>query len=351
MGREFSAVVRRRSGALRLALAFVAMSAPALAEEPRRATLQYAVAPGIDGCFETVELEDAVAARLGYVPFVEQAPLAIRANVKRAAAGLSAELEVNDDGAKTARKLGSATRDCGELSRALALAISVAIDPLSLTRAPAPPLPTPEPEPAKPEPLPAEPAPLAAAPAPAAPPPAAAQPDRDEVAPRAELDSLWHVRGLVTGHAAFLTVPGATGGASIGVGLRRRAFWADAEFRYDFPGSATADGGGKVKASLMGGTLALCHGNLKLGLCALGLAARVAAAGSDVATPKEASSFLLGAGLRASLELPLFGPIFARLHADGLYVVTPYQLELRQRTVWESKPVSVLVGLGVGGSL
>ena len=335
------------------ALALLISGRAAQADEPRRATLTYGVAPGIDGCFEASELKDAVAARLGYVPFADQATLAIRAQVRRAGSGLSAELKVNDGSGESTRQLGSATRDCGELSRALALAISVAIDPMSLMRAPSPP--PAEPEPAAPPPPPAaassppEPAPASATQAtPAAPPPTPpSQPVRG-----AELDSRVRLRVLVTGHAALLTLPGVSGGASLGLGVRRRALWLDGEFRYDFPGSAEPESGpGQVKARLFGGTLGVCHGNLKLGLCALGLLARVNAEGSEVAEPKQASSLLLGVGARASLELPLSEALFFRAHFDALYCATPWRLELRGQSVWESSPVALAPGLGLGGQL
>lgn len=287
-----------------------------------------------------------MAARLGYVPFADQATLAIRAHVRRAGSGLSAELKVNDGGSESTRQLGSATRDCGELSRALALAISVAIDPMSLTRAPSPP--PAEPEPAAPPPTAAS-TPSAPPPAtPAAPPPAPpSKPVRG-----AELDSKLRLRVFATGHAALFTLPGVSGGASLGLGVRRRALWLDGEFRYDFPGSAQPESGtGRVKAGLLGGTLAACHGNLKLGLCALGLAARVSAEGSEVAEPKQASSLLLGVGARASFEQRLIGAWFFRAHIDALYLVTPWRLELRGQSVWDSSPVALSPGLGFGGQL
>lgn len=330
------------------------LSVPSLAEE-RRAALTYTVEAGIEGCFEPAELENAVAARLGYLPFASDAPLVMTAQVRRHGSGLDATLTVNEGGNTKKRQLGSATRDCGELSRALALAISVAIDPMSLTRSPASPpepvapAPTPAPAPAPPAAEPPQPAPPSPVPGPRSPSPvrsaAPAKPtDADE-------ESRVRVRLLTGGHVSFLALPSTTGGFEAGVGLRYRSLWADTELRQEFAASAAAEGGGSGRASLLGGTLAACHGGRWFGVCLMGALARVAAQGRDVPVARSASALWAAVGPRATLELPLFGPVFARAHLDALYRLTPLRLELRQSSLWEAEPVSLTAGLGVGGRL
>ncbi|HEX2872874.1 MAG TPA: hypothetical protein VHP33_16540 [Polyangiaceae bacterium] len=324
----------------------------ARAEEARKARLEYVVDAGVQDCFDAAELEDAVAARLGYVPFSDEAPLSLKARVRRNANGLAAELKVKDESGERNRSLGSATRDCQELSRSLALAISVAIDPLSLMRAPAPPpseMPPAQPEPAPPSPV----APPANQPPPPPPPatPPAPRARSQEPAPSTVDDSRWRLRWLATGHAALFTLPSSSGGASVGLGLRRRALWADLELRYDLPASKAADAGGSVQASLLAGALAACHGSRSFGICALGLVGRLAGEGQDVDVPKRASSVLAGGGLRATLELPLSTAISLRAHVDGLYVATSTRLELRGHSVWETGPVALAPGIGLAGEL
>jgi hypothetical protein len=326
----------------------------ARAEEARKARLEYVVEAGVLDCFDAAELKDAVAARLGYVPFSDDAPLSLKARVRRTANGLAAELKVEDESGARNRSLGSATRDCQELSRSLALAISVAIDPMSLMRAPAPPGDAPSPP--APATEPSVSAPLAtppSQPSPSPPPaPPAAQPAPPTRAPTtAADDSRLRLRWLASGHAALFTLPSPTGGASLGLGLRRRALWADFELRYDLPGSKSAPAGGSVHASLLAGALAACHGNRRFGICALGLVGRLAGEGQGVDVPKRASSVLAGGGLRATLELPLTAAISLRAHLDGLYVATSTNLELRGRSVWETGPLSLAPGLGLVGEL
>lgn len=326
-------------------------AAQARAEEARKARLEYVVEAGVPDCFDDAELKDAVAARLGYVPFSDDAPLSLKARVRRNANGLAAELKVKDESGERNRSLASATRDCQELSRSLALAISVAIDPMSLMRAPAPPpseTPPAQPEPAPPSPVTPQPS---LPPPPAAPTGPAAPPVRSHEPAASDDESRWRLRWLATVHAALFTLPSSSGGANVGLGLRRRALWVDLELRYDLPASKAADAGGSVKASLLAGALAACHGNRRFGICALGLVGRLAGEGQDVDVPRRASSLLAGGGLRATLELPLSSAISLRAHVDGLYVATSTRLELRGRSVWETGPVALAPGIGVLGEL
>lgn len=359
-----------------MALATLCFCRTGRAEEPRHATLHYEVASGITGCFELSELQDAVAARLGYVPFSEQAPLAIDARVNRAGSRLTAKLVVTDAQGAQTRELGSATRDCGELSRSLALAISVAIDPMSLVR-PAAPGPKPEPAPST---APAPPAaskpsesstgsatpasatsgtapPLAAAPAAPEPSPsptkAAAAPSPEPPSnPRRskELDSQLHVRGLLTGHAALFSLPGPAPGFSAGMGLRYRAVWLDAAFRYDLPGKKSG-GGGEVKARFTGAELSVCHGNLRFGFCPTAVIGSLAGTGAGVTTARRDSSLMAALGLRLLAEVALSKGFFLHFHVDGLYRLTPTELQLNGSTVWKAGPFQLTPAAGVGGVL
>lgn len=319
------------------------------ADETRRARLDYLVEAGVQDCLDADELKDAVAARLGYVPFSDEASLSLRVRVRANASGLAAELRVKDASGERSRSLGSATRDCPELSRSLALAISVAIDPMSLTRAPDPPL-----SDAPPEAL------GASNSATSAPVVSQGPPRLVESAPPAELDRLrppahaalpWRLRWLATGHAAFLTVPGPTGGMSIGLGVRRGRLWSDVELRYDLPRSRSADAGGSVRAALLAGVFTGCYGGFSVGVCALGLVGRLAGEGREVDVPKKAASLLAGLGLRASLELPVSRALSLRAHVDGLYVATSTRLQLRGSSVWETSPLALVPGVGFMGEL
>ena len=159
------------------------------------------------------------------------------------------------------------------------------------------------------------------------------------------------MRFLATGHAVFLALPGVTGGGSFGLGVRRRALWADAELRYDLPSSTEAPSGVRVRANMLGGTLSACHGKRRFGGCGLGMLARLAAEGEGVPVTRQASALWAGVGARLSAELALSSAFFVRLHVDGLYRLTPVRLELRQKGVWDASPFSIVPGAGLGAQL
>jgi len=103
-----------------------------------RLTVTYA--PGTELiCPDAETIENAVAMRLGYVPFDDAAPRHLQASVSQKDGALKGEVRLTDDAGTLLgeRTLEGAGKDCMELSRALELAISIAIDPRAVLR-PAP---------------------------------------------------------------------------------------------------------------------------------------------------------------------------------------------------------------------
>lgn len=123
----------------------------ALAASPS-ADLVFVRAPGAEAC-ERVALENAVATRLGYSPFVAVAPLKLRLEVAGHGT-LTARLTVLREGAAPATRTLTGPADCQQLIEALGLALAVVIDPLLLTR---PPPPAAKPAAEQPTPAPTEP--------------------------------------------------------------------------------------------------------------------------------------------------------------------------------------------------
>ncbi|HSO34353.1 MAG TPA: hypothetical protein VLT33_17575, partial [Labilithrix sp.] len=129
--------------------------------------MRYQREAGAEACLSEAELRAAVAARLGYDPFVTKEGLDLLVvRVRRNGARIEGTVERTDRLRHQRGKpttIGSGQTDCSELGASLAVAISIAVDPLSLGRE------APPPEPAL-APLPPPPAaPPAEAPAPAPP--------------------------------------------------------------------------------------------------------------------------------------------------------------------------------------
>ncbi|MEZ4394671.1 MAG: hypothetical protein R3A48_26660 [Polyangiales bacterium] len=151
----------------------VLLVAPAAASQPRgpTAVLRYERGAGASTCPDAQAIRDAVAARLGYDPFRDAAPMTVRATIARHRRRLRGRVEVTHaaGAALGTREIESSHRDCAEIASALTLAVSIVIDPLSLTRpAPPPPAPPVVTPPAPPPPAP----PVVTPPAPPPPPPA-----------------------------------------------------------------------------------------------------------------------------------------------------------------------------------
>src|SRR5262249_55413914 len=134
----------------------------------------YALGRGIEGCPDERALRNAVAARLGYDPFRDDAPRVVTATIALDGRTLRGRVRIDDGGAaRGSREMTARPGECADLASALPLAVSIAIDPLSLSRG-APPAPaaagrTDTAPPRAPEPAPPrtpEPVPTCLAPAP-----------------------------------------------------------------------------------------------------------------------------------------------------------------------------------------
>jgi hypothetical protein len=224
----------------------VLMSEPTRAQDVPHARLRYD--RGSDSCPDEAALRDAVSARLGYVPFADDAALVIEATIRRTGRGFRGELRVlaADGTLRGERSVASADGDCDELGRALALAISVAIDPLSLTRGAATSVPEPVVEPAPSQET--ECAPCAEVPV--CPPPVEAETNVSSVAPPQARREIVVSLGVGV-HAAIEAAPAQTIGATLDVAVRIGEHVSiGLEARADLPQSRVAPTGrGSVSAS------------------------------------------------------------------------------------------------------
>lgn len=339
----------RRCAFIAVAGAVATSAFDVAAEDPPTppARLSYERGPGAEQCPGEDELANAVAARLGYVPFRAGAARAVHVRIESVAKALRATLEVRaaDGSLEKTRSLSSSTGDCDELGRAVALALSVAIDPMSLTRPPAPsPAPAPTTAPSEP---PAQASPVEP-PRPAKPPPEppqSAKPVEDGAAGRV------HLRVGVSAFVAIGAAPSAGPGGLAFVGARYGRFSLSVEGRYDGGAKADASAGGDVKAAFRGGSLVLCGHPSVLLLCPLVTLGVLDAQGEGVRDPRDASVLFGSVGARGGVELPLWGPLRLRAHADADVALARKSLDLRGATVWETPPVAALFASGLAAEL
>ena len=354
----------RHSWVLTLGLlgAFASHSPSVSAQQPSPAPVQVrfeltrdeaaSVCPGSE------QLQSAVAARLGYVPFANDAPRTVTVQISRSARGLSASLQVRgaDPTQNRERTLASKRRGCGDLAEALVLAISLAIDPLALSRPastePAPtPLPEPVPEPAPPLPV----VVIEAPPAPTPPPPAAVPaptplPPPAPTAPPTLDPTLWPTVSLGV-HAVVGAEPGGSLGANLAIGIRSRALAVAIEARIDAARSLDVAPVGQVQVAMRGvgvSGCALVHG---LAMCGLGQLLIVAAEGRGAPQARSALGVLATIGARVGYRWALSRQLWLQPGVELHVALDRIDLVWLDAVVWSSSRVQALAVAAIGADL
>lgn len=323
----------RRGRSVRLGRAmtpFVFIAVSLLANAPPHAKLSYRPGPGAIAC-QQQQLEDAVATRLGYNPFIPDAPLQVVVEIS-GQTKLQARVRISQPNRKPTETALNGPSDCLALTDALALALAVAIDPLMLTR----PAPTKVAEVAEPSPEPVV-------------------PERkvvEHVAPPApEIErgptvrfSLHGMGGLEVG-----TIPNGWASASIGSRLTRGALGLEVDALVVIPGTTTFQPMGQATSWAIGGTAAGCwlwHG---LGVCGALRGSGLRFQALDLPEQKAGWVGFVAAGPRVSVLLPWVPKTFAlRLQGELLVPFVRAAMQISQDTVWRQ---SVIGLLQLGGEL
>lgn len=318
-----------------LALSLVVPLAAAAEDKPRY-RLAFTRDTAAASCPDANGLRAAVAAKLGYDPFSDDATRTLAVSFGKSGPELRAQIELRDEaGAVTgARKLKSTATTCGPLAEDVAQAIAIVVDPLYLNPPPppsasasasasitaAPPATVDVPEP--PEPVPPTPAP----------------PTRVFV----------HGGSFV---AAGTSPAGLGVGFLLGLGVRPSSRWSVAiEGRYDLEGALGSRFGGEVRGRLLVGDLVPCLHEGPFLACAVGQLGAFLGASAGIDDPQRMSTLYLAAGVRLGVEVPLFGSALAlRLGIDVLGSLTHTRLVLHGEEVWVSSPVTGTLGGGLVG--
>jgi hypothetical protein len=316
--------VRGRGRAILRALAVLAVPAIGLTTRSASAShpevvLRYERGEGAEQCPGADDLRAAVAARLGYDPFVEAGAFdALIVRIRRVGSGLEGTLERRDSLKRprgTPTTITSKSSDCAELASSLAVGIAIAVDPLSMTRAAPPP-------PAAAGSLP-PPAPAAAAPPPAVVAPEAPAPHGPPV--------LLHVGAGPS--VAVEALPKPSFGARAFFGVSRGMFELDLEGQYYAPSSLQGDGG-SIQASLLVGTLAPCVRYWLAVACVDLSLGQLQGSGTGFGKPHDGNTFYAAAGVRGGLEVPLGRTFALRLMVEGQAPLRPTQLDADNSALW-----------------
>lgn len=313
------------------------------ADTSRKARLIYLRSIGTESCPPEAELQNAVAARLGYDPFSTWAQDTLFVELTAdASQGFVARVKLVDaqSNVRGEREL-HAKNACADLVPTMALTISLAIDPMAGARNGALPEDTPPREKqvdldsgAPPPPPPPDDA--------QAPPTAAASPQETRL-------------GLAAG-AGVLGGVGSAPAPNVGFSLFAEARYAwlgvGIEGRADLPAAATVDrtvpsptASPQVSSWLVVGELRACgHVRGAFG-CALGMLGELHATGVDVSSPREAGTLYGAAGLRAGYDYGLTEMLSLRGQVEGDLVLTRYALQVGGVEAFRYAPVSGSVGI------
>ncbi len=353
------------------------------AEDTPRIGFAYTLGAGAEGCPDAQAVQDAVAARLGYRPFVPHAKRRVVATVNKHEQGLLGAVRLFD-GTKLVgeREVVSETSDCFELSKALELAISIAIDPMSVTRPAPPPVPDEEGPPPPPPEAQVEPSrtvapttiviqPRAAGPAPARfvppvdpdeegpppPPPSSTGPEVDVARSTEALSFPWSFSAWAGPTLVYGPTPRLALGGTIGAGVRYRFLSVGLELHRDPPtGMVVMGGAGAVWAERDIAQGMVCgHFSVAFGC---GTAAFGVQAISGIGfVDGDVFPFVpyLSAGTRGGVEIPIapWWPVldwfFLRIYADLEVPMFQYEAVVGplDSRVWKTERIT----LGVGSAL
>jgi hypothetical protein len=360
--------VRRLTGREHVAavlLFAILLGAQARADEekapPHRglARLRYTRARGAERCPDERTLARAVASRLGYDPFRDQAPRTVVAYVRASGGALQGTVTLIDAAGTASgdRRLVAAGGDCAELVASMALAISIAIDPVAALRTELSPR-DPAGRPPSVVALPGSETPSGAGAPTAGPEPApkgrASELRRPAIEPN-PLPALLDMpepprRAPLRGHVGIGVVgaagaaPGVAGGAVVEGGLHRREFSVSLEARADFPTTTNAPGRGRASAALFTGSLVPCWNAAAVAACALGSLGALRGSGAGVPHQRQDVTAFAAVGLRLGVELPLAGVFSAAFHGDLAATLLRTALQIDGRDVWTTPRASAALG-------
>jgi len=303
-------------------------STDGLARETTRTTvtLDYQTEPALDDCASAAEFRELTRARLGYDPFLDQADLSVRVELRLSSGGLVGLVEWTPlNGGKIGRReVAAENQNCEELSRMMAFVVAVQLqlmeDELHTEL---------ESNPSSKE-------------------------RSNEAQPPAPRRS-----GMVQLRNGAIALParesaaeprGFVGlGAGIGLGMapatsfQGRAFGggelglARAELAYEawLPSTLRQPYGGGFEHRLMLGSLSACFGPRTLRGCVVSKLGQLAVAGRSLDETREERGLVAQIGPRLAHEVRLSSHFSLDARAEVLYLLTPWVVTQNHVRVWQ----------------
>jgi hypothetical protein len=113
------------------------------------------------------------------------------------------------------------------------------------------------------------------------------------------------------------------------------------------PSTMHVDGGAGFRQQLTLGTLATCGSTASFAACGVGKLGSLRVTGTGVDNSASPRGLVGQVGLRLAYSLRLDNHLNLQGHLDGLYLLTPWTVDLNQVEVWTMPQFSAIAGIAV----
>jgi hypothetical protein len=333
----------RSWGAWALAACVWVAPSGARAEPEQYVDLKYEVDPDVDGCLSDSAFRTVVTRRLGYDPHRAGSTPSVEVRVWAAETGIEGSIEWIWTGERRIgeRRFTSPSRDCHDMTVTMAFVVAVQTQLMATEPGAEEP-----PETMDTEPEPSD----RSTPVEPVEPPVAREPSVPVATPR-EPPSAERQPAHWFAQAGI--------GPEVGVGLGRHAVglgrfflslhreWIGVELGAEatLPSATDGDGEAGFRHDLILATLAACGARGPFAACGLGKLGRIRVSGTGVDNPASPKGLVGQAGMRLSYSLRMPNHLALHGHLDGLYLVTPWTVDLNQVAVWTMPRLSAIAGV------
>jgi hypothetical protein len=334
--------------------ALAAAQAGARAAAPTLVSLDYEIAPGIDGCPEAEQFRASVGRQLGYDPFRASADKRVAVQIARKEIGFDGRIRWTDAEGHWVgdRRLSSRHGECAEIAASLAFSVAVQIQLLAALAPAAPavdpnavpaengtitPTPTPTPTGSEQSSTAHEQQPAKAAPVEVA---APAPPPEPSGGFRLSIGAGPSVAISVAPHTARLGRLFASGR----VGHFSLEIAGDAAL----PVTQNAAGASGFTLDRFAAEAAACGHVAVLAACVTGTAGRMQAHGFGVDMKEAPAAWFSQVGARLAAAYDFSDRYFAAARVDGLVMAAPVKVMLNDTLVWTTPRVGAVLGLDFG---
>jgi hypothetical protein len=331
--------------------ALFAAQAGARAAASTLVSLEYEIAPGIDGCPDAEQFRTSVGRQLGYDPFRATAEKRVAVQIARKEIGFDGRIRWSDAEGHWVgdRRLSSRHAECTEIAASLAFSVAVQIQLLSAL-APAP-IADPNAAPAEGGTTPPAAPTSPTQEAPVVPKERPAQAAPVEVAvPAPPPDASGGFR-LSIGAGPSLAISVAPHAAGLG---RLFASGRVGQFSLEIAGDAalpvtqTDAGGHGFRLDRFAAAATACGHASVLAACVTGTVGRLQAHGLGVDMEESPTVWFSQLGARIAVAYDFSDRYFAAARVDGLVMTAPVKVMLNDALIWTTPRVGAVLGLDFG---